>query len=65
MAAAQAAVLALRPRSGVPEPLPVEVSEHFTEEEVARARRYRRGQLALFAASTAVEAANSASWPRR
>ena len=58
-------MLVLRPRSGVPEPLPVDVSEHFSDEEIARARRYRRGQLALFAASTAVEAANSASWPRR
>src|SRR5689334_4608898 len=55
--AAIAAVTLLRPRSGVPEPLPVDVSEHFSDEEIVRARRYRRGQLALFAASTAVEAA--------
>src|SRR4051794_12059225 len=55
--AALAAVALLRPRSGVPEPVPVDVSEHFSAEEIARARRYRRGQLALFAASSAVEGA--------
>src|SRR5689334_12940371 len=50
-----AAVALLRPRRGVPEPLPVDVHDHFSREEIARARRYRRGQLAIFAASTAVE----------
>ena len=59
-----AAVALLRPRSGVPEPLPVDVSEHFSVDEIARARRYRRGQLAIFAASTAVEGAALAALAR-
>jgi STE24 endopeptidase len=56
-AAAQAAVLLLRPRSGLIEPEPVAASDHFTDEEVARARAYRRPQLALGAAGGLLEAA--------
>src|SRR3954454_13159094 len=55
LAVAQAAVWALRPRSGLVAPVPVDVREHFSEAEIATARAYRRGQLAIFAASTAVE----------
>jgi STE24 endopeptidase len=55
LAVAQAAVWALRPRSGLVAPAPVDVHEHFSEAEIGRARAYRRGQLAIFAASTAVE----------
>ena len=55
VAAAQAAVLALRPRSGRVARTNVDAADHFSGEEIARARAYRRGQLAIFAASTAVE----------
>jgi STE24 endopeptidase len=48
--AAGAAAALLRPRHGLIEPDPVEASELFTAEEIARARRYGRGQLALAAA---------------
>ena len=54
-AIAQAVVVALRPRTGLVAPLPVDVHDHFSAEEIARARAYRRGQFALFAASSVVE----------
>jgi len=56
-AAAQAAVLLLRPRSGLVEPAPVAVSDHFSAEEIARARAYRRPQLALGAAAGLLQSA--------
>lgn len=56
VAAAQAAVLLLRPRHGLIEPVPVDAAEHFTPEEIERARRYRDPQLALYAATVAIEA---------
>jgi Zn-dependent protease with chaperone function len=54
---AEAAVLLLRPRDGVIAPVPVDPRSYFTPAELDRARDYRHGQLALFGASTAIEAA--------
>jgi STE24 endopeptidase len=57
VAAAEAAVVALRPRDGVIEARRVAADSYFEADEVARARRYVRGQLALGAAAGAAEAA--------
>jgi STE24 endopeptidase len=54
---AEAAVLLLRPRNGVIAPVPVDPRSYFTPAELDRARDYRNGQLVLFAASTAIDAA--------
>jgi STE24 endopeptidase len=54
---AEAAVLLLRPRDGVIAPAPVEAESYFTHEELHRARDFRRGQLVLYGASFAMEAA--------
>jgi Zn-dependent protease with chaperone function len=54
---AEAAVLLLRPRNGVIAPVPVDPRSYFTPAQLERARDYRHGQLVLFAAGTAVEAA--------
>ena len=54
---AEAAVLLLRPRDGVIAPVPVDPRSYFTPAELERARDYRHGQLVLFAAGTAIEAA--------
>lgn len=54
---AEAAVLLLRPRDGVIAPVPVDPRSYFTPAQLDRARDYRHGQLVLFAASTAIEAA--------
>jgi STE24 endopeptidase len=54
---AEAAVLLLRPRDGVIAPVAVDPGSYFTPAELERARDYRHGQLALFAAGTAIEAA--------
>jgi STE24 endopeptidase len=54
---AEAAVLLLRPRDGVIASVPVDPRSYFTSAELERARDYRHGQLALFAAGTAIEAA--------
>jgi STE24 endopeptidase len=54
---AEAAVLLLRPRDGVIASVPVDPRSYFTPAELDRARDYRHGQLVLFAASTAIEAA--------
>jgi Zn-dependent protease with chaperone function len=56
MVVAEAAVLLLRPRSGVVAPAPVEAASYFTPAELDRARDYRRGQLALIGVGMAVEA---------
>jgi len=45
---AEAAVLLLRPRDGVISPDPVRAQSYFSEAELARARDYRRPQLALY-----------------
>jgi STE24 endopeptidase len=54
---AEAAVLLLRPRDGVIAPVAVDPGSYFTPAELERARDYRHGQLVLFAAGTAIEAA--------
>ena len=54
---AEAAVVLLRPRDGVIAPAPVDPRSYFTPEELQRARDYRHGQLVLFGAGLAVEAA--------
>ncbi len=56
-ATAQAAVLLLRPRDGMMSALPVETLEHFEAGDIARARRFARGQLALGALGGAGETA--------
>ncbi len=57
LVAAQAAALLLRPRSGVIEPAPVDVADWFTPAQLERATDFRSGQLALYGASVAAEAA--------
>ena len=51
LAAARVAVLALRPRGGLIRPDPVDVSAYFASDDIARARRFGRPQLALQAAT--------------
>jgi STE24 endopeptidase len=65
IAAAELAVVLLRPRSGVVEPLPVSARAYFSNAEIDRARGYRRPQLALLAASLLVEAGVLAALVRR
>jgi STE24 endopeptidase len=57
IATAQGAVLLVRPRGRLIDPAPVAVTEHFSREEVRRARRYGRPQLALQLVAGAVETA--------
>src|SRR5579872_6643744 len=57
VAAAQGGVLVLRPHDGVIAARPVDPLEHFDAEQIARARRYAYGQLALGAAGAATEGA--------
>jgi STE24 endopeptidase len=57
VALAEAAVVALRPRHGVIAPAPVEALAHFDAADIARARRYGRGQLALGGAGAIAEGA--------
>jgi STE24 endopeptidase len=57
VAAAEAAVCALRPRHGLIAPHPVDPLEHFDAADVERARRYGRGQLALAAMGGLTEGA--------
>jgi STE24 endopeptidase len=54
---AQAAALALRPRDGVIAARPVAALEHFDAADIARARRYGRGQLGLAGAAALCEIA--------
>jgi Zn-dependent protease with chaperone function len=56
VAVAEAAVVLLRPRSGVIEPAEVSATSYFSREQISRARRFRRPNLALFALSLAIEA---------
>jgi STE24 endopeptidase len=51
LAAARAAVLVLRPSDGLIEPDPVDIDAYFPPDDIARARRYGRPQLALHAAA--------------
>jgi STE24 endopeptidase len=55
LAATEIAVLALRPRSGIIDPLPVDSRSYFSEAEIGRARSFRRPQLALMAAGMLIE----------
>ena len=57
VALAEGAVVALRPRHGVIAPAPVEALAHFDAADIARARRYGRGQLALGGAGAIAEGA--------
>jgi STE24 endopeptidase len=57
VALAEAAVVALRPRHGVIAAHPVEALAHFDEDDIAQARRYGRGQLALAGAGAVAETA--------
>ncbi len=54
---AEAAVLLLRPRDGVIDPAPVKARSYFSEHELARARSFRRPQLALAGGQLAIELA--------
>jgi STE24 endopeptidase len=45
--AGETALALLRPRSGMVDPLPVRATGYFSAAEIDRARRYRRGQLAI------------------
>lgn len=55
--AARAIVRLLRPRERPVEPLPVRAEEHFSAEQLARARSFRRPQPAFAAAGLAVDGA--------
>jgi len=57
VAAAEAGVRLLRPREDPIEPAPVEASDYFSPEEIARARAFRRPQRALALAGVAADAA--------
>jgi len=54
---AEAAVLVLRPRAGVIQPVPVSAASYFTPEQLDRARGFRRPQLALYAGQLVLEGA--------
>ncbi len=56
LAVARAAVLVLRPDDGLIEPDPVDVRAYFATDDIARARRYGRPQLALHAAASLAQA---------
>jgi STE24 endopeptidase len=62
---AEAAVLLLRPRSGVIEPAPVSATSYFSSAELDRARDFRTPQLALYAGTLLVDALVLASLVRR
>ncbi len=65
VAATEAAVLLLRPRSGAPRPVPVAARDYFSPAEIERARRFRRGQRALALVSGAVDLAILGALVRR
>ncbi len=56
-AGAELAVRSLSPRERPPQPEPVDITEHFSAEEIGRGRRYARGQLAIGAAAGLLDAA--------
>ena len=56
LVAAQAAVLLMRPRSGVIDPVPVDLGLFFSPGQLDRATDFRTGQLALYGVSLAIEA---------
>jgi STE24 endopeptidase len=65
LGAAAAAAAVMRPRARAVAPVPVEPSAYFTEEEVARARRFRRPQLTLGLAGVGVRGTVLAALLRR
>lgn len=52
---AEAAVLLLRPRTGVLSPVEVSAASYFTGAEIERARDFREGQTVLYLARVAIE----------
>ena len=54
--AAEVAVLLLRPRAGLLEPLPVEAAELFSAAQLERAESYRAPQAGLFAVALVLQA---------
>jgi STE24 endopeptidase len=56
VAVAEAAVLLLRPREGLIHPAPVAARSYFSAAQIDRARDFRNPQLALYAATLAIEA---------
>jgi STE24 endopeptidase len=56
-AAAGLATRALRPRSGLIEPAPVDARDYFSDEQIRRARAYQRPQRALGLAGSALDGA--------
>ena len=64
-ASASVAALALRSRTGLVEPEAVDAASLFSDAQVARARAYRRGQLALAGASASLQAGVLAVLARR
>src|SRR4051812_6860389 len=65
VAAAEGAVVLLRPRGGRPPPGPVASASYFSAAELDRARRFRRGQRALGLTASAIEAALLVAAARR
>ena len=62
---AEAAVRLLTPREPLPTPAPVDIRDHFSDEEIARGRRFARPQLAIGLARSALDAAVLAYVVRR
>nr|MDQ6915919.1 hypothetical protein [Actinomycetota bacterium] len=65
VAAAEAAVLVLRPRGGVIDPAPVDVRSYFSAGYLERARAFRRPQLALYGGQVLIEGALAVALVRR
>ncbi len=65
VAAAQTAVLLLRPRGGVIEPAAVSARSYFSASQIERSRAYRRPALALYGAQLAIEGALLLALARR
>jgi STE24 endopeptidase len=65
VACGEAATAALRPRGGVWPAPAVPVAEHFSHQEIGRARRYGRPQLALSVSASLIEAGVLAALARR
>jgi STE24 endopeptidase len=65
LGAARAAVLVLRPSEGLIAADPVDVRAYFSTDDIARARRYGRPQLALHAAASLTQAGVLATFAAR
>src|ERR1700728_562477 len=65
LAAARVAVLALRPRDGLIRSDPVAVDAYFATDDIARARRYGRPQLALQSGASLIQAGVLAAFAAR